>query len=37
MSRYISKSVFLLLITVVIVCGIFPGAVWVIGTRFLSL
>src|SRR5271157_4276378 len=34
MSRYISKSVFLLLITVVIVCGIFPGAVWVIGHVF---
>jgi K+-transporting ATPase ATPase C chain len=34
MSRYISKSVFLLLITVVIVCGIYPGAVWVIGRVF---
>jgi K+-transporting ATPase ATPase C chain len=34
MSRYISKSVFLLLITVVIVCGIYPGAVWVIGHVF---
>lgn len=34
MSRYISKSVLLLLITVVIVCGIYPGVVWVIGHIF---
>src|ERR1035438_6312568 len=34
MSRYIAKSAFLLLITVVIVCGIFPGAVWVVGHVF---
>ena len=34
MSRYISKSVLLLLIAVVIVCGIYPGVVWVIGHVF---
>ncbi|MGA2145775.1 MAG: potassium-transporting ATPase subunit C [Bryobacteraceae bacterium] len=34
MSHHISKSVFLLLITVVIVCGIYPGVVWVIGHVF---
>jgi K+-transporting ATPase ATPase C chain len=34
MGRYISKSVFLLLATVVIVCGIYPGTVWVIGHVF---
>ena len=34
MSRYISKSVLLLLITLVIVCGIYPGVVWVIGHVF---
>lgn len=34
MSRYISKSVLLLLITVVIVCGVYPGMVWVIGHVF---
>src|ERR1035441_693296 len=34
MSRDIAKSAFLLLITFVIVCGIFPGAVWVIGHVF---
>jgi K+-transporting ATPase ATPase C chain len=34
MSRYIAKSVLLLLITVGIVCGIYPGAVWVVGHVF---
>ena len=34
MSRYISKSLILMLITVVIVYGIYPGAVWVIGHVF---
>jgi K+-transporting ATPase ATPase C chain len=34
MSRYISKSVLLLLITVVVVCGIYPGVVWVIAHIF---
>ena len=34
MSRYVSRSVLLLLITVVIVCGIYPGVVWVIGHIF---
>ena len=34
MSKYISKSVLLLSITVVLVCGIYPGVVWVIGHVF---
>jgi len=34
MSHHISKSVFLLLITVAIVCGIYPGVVWVIAHVF---
>jgi K+-transporting ATPase ATPase C chain len=34
MSRHISKSVLLLLMTVVVVCGAYPGAVWVIGHVF---
>jgi K+-transporting ATPase ATPase C chain len=37
MSRYISKSVLLLLITVVIVCGIYPGIVWAIGHIFFPV
>ena len=37
MSRYISKSILLLGITVVIVCGIYPGAVWVIGHIFFPV
>ena len=31
MSHYISKSVLLLVLTVVIACGIYPGAVWLVG------
>jgi len=31
MSRYVSKSLFLLLFTVPILCVLFPAAVWVIG------
>ena len=31
MARYISKSVLLLVFTVVIACGIYPGAVWLVG------
>jgi K+-transporting ATPase ATPase C chain len=31
MSHYISKSVLLLVFTVVIACGIYPGAVWLVG------
>lgn len=34
MGRYFSKSILLLLLTVVIVCGIYPGAVWVIAHIF---
>jgi len=34
MSRHISKSILLLLITVVVVCGIYPGVVWLIGRVF---
>jgi K+-transporting ATPase ATPase C chain len=34
MSHHISKSVILLLITVAIVCGIYPGVVWVIAHVF---
>jgi len=34
MSKYISKSVLLLLITVVLVCGLYPAAVWAIGHVF---
>ncbi len=32
--RYISKSILLLLITVVLVCGIYPAAVWAVGRLF---
>lgn len=32
--RYISKSIYLLLITVVLVCGIYPAAVWAVGHLF---
>ena len=32
--RYISKSILLLLITVVLVCGIYPAAVWAVGHLF---
>ena len=31
MSRYISKSILLLVLAVVVCCGIYPAAVWVIG------
>ncbi|HTT18718.1 MAG TPA: potassium-transporting ATPase subunit C [Candidatus Sulfotelmatobacter sp.] len=34
MSKYISKSVLLLLITVVLVCGLYPAAVWAISHVF---
>lgn len=34
MSRYISKSILLLVLAVVICCGIYPAAVWVIGRVF---
>jgi K+-transporting ATPase ATPase C chain len=34
MWQYISKSVLLLLFTVVLACGIYPGAVWAIGQLF---
>jgi potassium-transporting ATPase KdpC subunit len=34
MTRYISKSVFLLLVSVILVCGIYPGALWLIGRVF---
>jgi K+-transporting ATPase ATPase C chain len=34
MSRYISKSLFLLLFTVLIVCILYPAAVWVVGRVF---
>lgn len=34
MSRYISKSVLLLVISVIIVCGIYPGALWLVGRIF---
>jgi K+-transporting ATPase ATPase C chain len=34
MSKYISKSVLLLVFTVVIACGIYPGAVWLVGHLF---
>ena len=34
MLHHISKSVFLLLATVAIVCGIYPAAVWAIGHVF---
>jgi K+-transporting ATPase ATPase C chain len=34
MSRHISKSILLILMTVVVVCGVYPGALWVIGHVF---
>jgi potassium-transporting ATPase KdpC subunit len=34
MSRTISKSIFLLAVTVVLVCGIYPAAVWAVGHLF---
>lgn len=34
MSRYLSKSLFLLAVSVVLVCGIYPGALWVMGRVF---
>ena len=34
MSKYISKSVLLLVFTVVIACGLYPGAVWLVGHLF---
>ena len=34
MSRSISKSIFLLAVTVVLVCGIYPAAVWAVGHLF---
>jgi potassium-transporting ATPase KdpC subunit len=36
MSRSISKSIFLLVVTVVLVCGIYPAAVWAVGHVFFS-
>lgn len=36
MSKYFAKSALLLLVTVVIVCGIFPATVWVIGHIFFQ-
>ena len=37
MSRYISKSLLLLLFTVVLACGIYPAAVWAIGHVFFRV
>jgi K+-transporting ATPase ATPase C chain len=34
MGHNISKSVLLLVFTVVIACGIYPGAVWLVGHLF---
>lgn len=34
MSKYILKSVLLLVFTVVIACGLYPGAVWLVGHLF---
>jgi potassium-transporting ATPase KdpC subunit len=34
MSRTISKSIFLLAVTVVLACGIYPAAVWAVGHLF---
>lgn len=34
MSKYISKSVLLLSFTVVLACGVYPGAVWLVGQVF---
>jgi len=34
MSRYISKSVFLLVVSIILVCGIYPGALWLMGRIF---
>src|ERR1700689_3786942 len=31
MLRYLTKSAWLLAITVVVVCGIYPGILWVVG------
>jgi K+-transporting ATPase ATPase C chain len=33
-SKYIAKSALLLLLSVVIVCGIFPGVLWIVGHFF---
>lgn len=34
MKRYASKSVFLLVVSVILVCGIYPGALWLMGRIF---
>ena len=34
MSRYISKSILLLVLAVIVCCGIYPASVWVIGRVF---
>lgn len=34
MSRYVSKSVLLLVVSVIVVCGIYPGALWLVGRIF---
>ncbi len=34
MSRYVSKSLFLLVVSVILVCGVYPGALWVMGRMF---
>jgi potassium-transporting ATPase KdpC subunit len=34
MSRYLSKSLFLLVVSVILVCGIYPGALWLMGRVF---
>ncbi|HEV2497960.1 MAG TPA: potassium-transporting ATPase subunit C [Terriglobia bacterium] len=34
MKQYVSKSVFLLVVSVILVCGIYPGALWLMGRIF---
>ncbi len=34
MSRHVSKSLFLLAVSVILVCGLYPGALWVMGRVF---
>lgn len=37
MTRYLAKSVLLIAISVGILCGIYPGAVWVVGRLFFPV
>jgi potassium-transporting ATPase KdpC subunit len=37
MSRYLSKSIFLLVVSVILVCGIYPAALWVMGRIFFPV